>query len=206
MNKSLQQFQRWGEALDYTSHFCADTFLSALFSISDFSCWIKLYLFRAHSHTSEDIPVQNKCINQVIWYNKLAISYIEIISEVGKGQPNLKRNKTLVKILYMEKKREFLISFTSQMAHYIQPCYFLMKWGKDLTSPRLIHWKGCSKTENTILCCSFNLGCWAFFKRINCFKMSELFTFDSDSNMKTTHQDEGQFLYLTPHCNTKKDN
>lgn len=105
MNKSLQQFQRWGEALDYTSHFCADTFLSALFSISDFSCWIKLYLFRGHSHTSEDIPVQNKCINQVIWYNKLAISYIEIISEVGKGQPNLKRNKTQVKILYMEKKK-----------------------------------------------------------------------------------------------------
>lgn len=132
-------------------------------------------LFRGHSRTSEDIPVQNKCINQVIWYNKLAISYIEIISEVVKCQPNLKRNKTQVKILYMEKKKEFLISFTSQMAHYIRPCYFLMKWDKDLTSPRLIHWKGCSKTENTILCCSFNLRCWAFFKRINwCLNCSHL--------------------------------
>lgn len=44
------------------------------------------------------------CINQVIWCNKLAISYVEIISEVGKGQPNLKTNKNQVKILYMKRK------------------------------------------------------------------------------------------------------
>lgn len=91
-------------------------------------------LFRGHSRTSEDIPVQNKCINQVIWYNKLAISYIEIISEVVKCQPNLKRNKTQVKILYMEKKRVSNLFYISDGTLYPTLLFFNeMRQRSDLT-------------------------------------------------------------------------